>query len=297
MRVLFSIFFAAALFLTGCSDRRGSDKSIAVGIAPIAALTSEVAGQGYRVVTLLPEGKNPHDYTPGMGELAAAARCRVFFTTKLPFEARLVHAFPETTRVVDVSKNLQLRPLDVPHHHDHDEHHHDHDEHHHDHEAGDPHIWLSLDFDIVIAQTICDELCAAFPEDAAQFRRNAKLLQERLADKKRQLAAKLAPCHGREFFVYHGAFGYFADTFHLKQISVEVNGRESDPSHFAELAAKMKTQNHPVLFVQKEFSPTIADALRQNCGATLVEVDPLGADIRQLFDTLADAIVQQEKIR
>lgn len=288
MRFLFSVFFIAFLLLTGCSERRESVKAVAVGIAPIAALTSEIAGREYRIVTLLPEGKNPHDYTPGMRELAAASKCRVFFTTGLPFEARLVHAFPETTRVVDISRNLQLRPLDVPHHHDHGGH-------HHDHETGDPHVWLSLDFDVIIAQTICDELCAAFPEDAAQFQRNAEILQQRLADKKRQLTEKLAPCRGREFFVYHGAFGYFADTFHLKQISVEVNGRESDPAHFAEITAKMKMQSHPVLFVQKEFSPTIADALRQNCGATLIEADPLGADLWQLFDTLADAVAQPEK--
>ncbi len=285
MKNTFFAFLLLSLALTGCSDRGNADKTIAVGIAPIATLVSEIAGSDYRVVTLLPEGKNPHDYTPGMNELTTASRCRLFFTTALPFEKRLDNAFGKSTRIIDVGRNLHRRHLDVPHHH------HGHDD--GDHDADDPHVWLSIDNDIVIAQTICDELCKSYPQDAEKFRRNTKALQQRLADQKKALQQKLGPCRGKEFFVYHGAFGYFADMVEMKQISVEASGRESDPAHLAEMTEMMKKVPNPVLFVQPGFSPSLGNALRASCGATLIEVDPLAGNLTGLFDTLGDALCRQ----
>ncbi|MCQ2378584.1 MAG: zinc ABC transporter substrate-binding protein [Victivallaceae bacterium] len=283
---LLAILFGAA----GCSDAPEQGKPcVAAGIAPVAFIAQEIAGDQYEVAVLLPPGKNPHDYAPGPREIARAAKSPLFLTAGMPFEARLGAVFGDGTKIIDVARTLPHRKMEDKHHHHEEE-----GDHHHEGE-NDPHVWLSPDLDIAMAEIVCDALVQTFPGDAATFRANAAALKEKFAEKKEATARKLATRREREFFVYHAAFGYFADAFGLRQIAVECGGRESDPAQLGRIIRKMRRRENPVLFVQKEFSPAAGRALQQQCGARLVEVDPLEGDLFALFDTLADALEPQKK--
>lgn len=267
------------------------------GLPPVAYITSRIGGDAVSVKSLLPEGRSPHDYSPGPQDIRAASAARCFFTTGMPFEKSIARPLSHSkTKLVDVSQGVNRIPFggadcaDKDHDHDHD-----HDHQHHDGDGCsadglDPHIWLDLENDKIIAENICRELSALLPERAAMFRANCDSFKQELETLRLEIVSKLKACKGKEFFVYHPAFGYFAHMTGLKQQAIELGGREATPAHLAAVIRRALDTGVKVIFVQPQFNPASARALAVAIKGDVAELDPLAADIignvRKMTDTL-----------
>jgi len=294
----------AALLIAGCGDNKkaaAADGRLAVysGIPPVAYLASAVGGDRVDSKSVLPEGRSPHDYSPGPQEIRGVTGAGLFFTAGMPFENAVCRAIdPKQTRIVDVTKGIEKIPFegdddDDDHDADHDADH-DHekeaDHHHHDHGAFDPHVWLSMDNAAVIADRIAGALTEADPKGAEVYAANLATLKQKLADAKSYSVKALAPYAGREFYVYHPAFGYFAKSVGLKQVGIELGGREVTPAHLAEVIKKAKADKVKVVFVQPQFNPSSARALGDAIGGRVAGLDPLAADIPANVRAMTDAL-------
>ena len=85
----------------------------------------------------------------------------------------------------------------------------------------------------------------------------------------------LAPCKGKTFYVYHPAFGYFADAYGLKQVSVEIEGKEPTAKQLADLITRAKADGVHVIFVQQQFPRKSAEAIAQEIDGVVIPIDPL----------------------
>ena len=130
----------------------------------------------------------------------------------------------------------------------------------------DPHIWLNPLLVKTQARTICDALVELDPQHAADYRKNLAAFEADLDRVHAEIAATLAPLKGRELFVFHPAFGYFADAYGLKQVPVEIEGKEPTAKQLAELIARAKADHVKVIFVQPQFSRKSAEAIAQAIG-------------------------------
>lgn len=292
---------AALTTIAGCGDNQknkaAADGRLAVysGIPPVAYLASAVGGGRVDSKSVLPEGRSPHDYSPGPQEIRGVIGARLFFTAGMPFENAVCRAIdPKRTRIVDVTAGIEKIPFegDEDHDDDHDaDHEHKHDaDHHHDHGAFDPHVWLSMDNAAVIADRIAKALTEADPKGAEVYAANLAALKQKLADAKSYSVKTLAPYAGREFYVYHPAFGYFAKSVGLKQVGIELGGREVTPAHLAEVIKKAKAAKVTVVFVQPQFNPSSARALGDAIGGRVAGLDPLAADIPANVRAMTDAL-------
>ena len=99
-----------------------------------------------------------------------------------------------------------------------------------------------------------------------------------------EMKRKLSPFAGREFIVYHPAFGYFADAANLRQYPLEINGREMTARQLATVIGKAKKDDVKVIFVQKQFNPRLADELARKIGGRAVPMDPLAFDLVKNFE-------------
>ena len=189
--------------------------------------------------------------------------------------------------MVNVTDGIERQPLDG---HD-DDHHHEHG-HDHGHEALDPHVWTSPEKCMAIVENIRDALAEADPDRAETYRRNAEELLAELAAVKAEVAKKLEPCRGQTFFVYHPAFGYFASEFGLKQIGIELGGREPSPARLARAIDEAKEHRVRTVFVQPQFNPSAAKALAEAIGGEVAELDPLAPDVIENFRRIADGIAR-----
>jgi zinc transport system substrate-binding protein len=155
----------------------------------------------------------------------------------------------------------------------------------------DPHFWLDPRYAEIMAATIEKALAAADPAHAEAFRRNLAALREDLGALDARLREALAPLAGRDFFVYHPAFGYFADAYGLRQVPVEIEGKEPAARQLGRLIDRAKAEGVRVIFVQPQFSAKSAEAVAAAIGGTAVPMDDLAKDY---IANLAD---MAEKVR
>ncbi|MDF1752465.1 MAG: zinc ABC transporter substrate-binding protein [Verrucomicrobiales bacterium] len=180
------------------------------------------------------------------------------------------------------------------HDHDHAEHDHDHaehDHHHHDHEL-DPHVWLSPRILKAQATTIAGILKNAAPDAGAQIDENLKTVHADLDRLDTQLAEKLAFMKGKKFYVYHGAFAYFAEAYGLKQEAIELSGRRPEPKRLAALVEQAKNEGVKLIFVQPQFDQSSAKSLADSIGGKVLMLDPLDQNIFTNLQHIADSIGQ-----
>ena len=276
---------------TGCGEHAadsGNRIGVAAGLPPVAYLTKRVGGDAVTVRSMLPEGRSPHDFSPGPREVRDAAACRVFFTTGMRFEEALVRALREK-RIVDVSRGVRRIPMEASCRHDHD-HDHDHADHHDHDEASDPHIWLDAENACRMAENICAALSEVDPGRASFYRANCDRVVGELRARARSIMAELEPYRGRCFYVYHPAFGYFAKMLGLRQEAVELGGREVTPARLAEVIRKAREDKVRVFFAQPQFSPVSSRALERELGVRVIPADPLREDLVANFDYLAECL-------
>ena len=78
--------------------------------------------------------------------------------------------------------------------------------------------------------------------------------------------------------VYHPSWGYFAHRYDLKQIAVEVEGKEPKPADLAELIEEAKEEKIKVIFVAPQFYKKAAQTIAAQTGAKVMEIDQLPLD-------------------
>jgi len=187
--------------------------------------------------------------------------------------------------VVDTRQGIRLRPMTCEEEHDgpHDG---------HEHAAGrpDPHIWLDPKLVKIQARTICDAMCRADPTGAEVYRKNCDAFLADLDAVDARITRALAPLKGKEFFVYHPAFGYFGDSYGLRQVAVETAGKEPDAKELAALIDRAKATGVKVIFVQPQFSARSARAVAEAIGGVVVPMDDLAKDYLKNLDDMAAKI-------
>lgn len=281
-----SVLFAILLF-TGCNRESNSGKlKVAAGLPPIAGLVKQIGGDRIEVITMLPAGRTPHDFTPRTDTVRKTSGAKLFFTTGMTFENKIAEVVKTKCLIKDVSRGIKRIAFDSGSSHDHD---HDHDSNcsHDDH---DPHVWLSPANAIIIASNICEDLCCSDPAGKEYYRNNLKILHDKMLKLDHDIKLRLTPYRNREFFVYHPAFGYFADAYCLKQRAIELNGREATSNQLAAIIKAAKDSNVSTIFVQEQFNPGSAQALARQINGTTASLDPLAEDLTGNFEKITTSL-------
>ena len=74
-----------------------------------------------------------------------------------------------------------------------------------------------------------------------------------------------------------------------------MNGKEPKPKDLAKLIQMGRKNNVKVVFVQPQFSKRAAQTIAKDLGATIVETDPLSADLMGNLQKLVDALKEVGK--
>jgi zinc transport system substrate-binding protein len=261
-------------------------------IPPQAYFVQRVGGDRVQVDVLVGPGQNPHSYEATPAQVASLAKARVFFRIGMPFEEALLsrlHSAFRQLEIVDTRQGVPLRPMEA--HEDLDEH----DgapAHHHEEPGDDPHIWLNPRLVKIQAQTIADTLVRLDPAHADQYHRNLAAFDADLDALDARIAAALAPVRGKNLFVYHPAFGYFADAYGLHQVPVEVGGKEPMPQDITRLIRLARQDDVRVIFVQPQFSTRSAEIIARQINGAVVPLDDLAPDYIKSMETMADQVRQ-----
>lgn len=265
---------------------------VAVSVQPHAWLVERVGGDKVRVVTLVPPGGSPHTFQPSDAEVTEAMRSAIFFRTGVAFErSAWFSAIRDagSVEIIDLRQALTLRSIEAHVHGGGDG---------HEHTACadvhglDPHIWLSPPLLRTQAQTVADALIAARPDMRETVTTNLQTLHTELDELHASIREALAGLERREFFVFHPAWGYFADAYELRQIPIEVAGREPSDAELTAILELAREHGARVVFVQPQITGKSAQIVANEIGGRVEKIDPLAKDIPENLLHVAKALAE-----
>jgi zinc transport system substrate-binding protein len=188
-------------------------------------------------------------------------------------------------KVVHTDEGIHKFPMEAPHHMDEGS-----DKDRHAHRGLDPHIWLSPPLVKHQAQIICTALQQLDPVHRTTYAANFKSFAAAIDRLNDDLSAVFAGAHGLRFMVFHPAWGYFARTYKLKQIPIELEGKAPKPAQLQNLIVRARRDKIKVIFVQPQFSSKSARLIAAEIGGRVIVADPLAADWPQNLRAVARQI-------
>ena len=237
-----------------------------VSIVPQKYFVERIGGEQVKVEVMVKSGESPATFNPNPKKMSLLSQAKLYFSIGVPFETIWID------RIRSIHPNLQFVPLydKVRAVHEHGS--------HHSHSTGDPHIWTSPAKVKVIAQKIKDTLTLAKPERQKYFEENLQAFFNDLKLLDKDIRTILANSNNRRFMVFHPAWSYFAEDYGLEQIAIEHEGKEPGARTLQKTIEEGKRLGIKVIFVQKQFSLSIAENIAKMIGATVREMDPLAED-------------------
>lgn len=275
---------------------------VAVSILPQAWLVEQIADGHVEVLTVVRPGESPATYQPTDAQISGIIKAAVYFRIGVPFENgpwfEAIRA-ARGPRIVDLRRGVRLRrmsravdpekpsPLERKHGRTEDV------DQVHRHAGGeDPHIWLSPRLLKILARAVAAELARLDPAHRDEFNENLAALEARLDGTDATIRAALQPLRGRAFFVFHPAWGYFAEEYGLRQVAVELEGKEPSDRELTRLQQLARTEQVKVVFVQPQISGRSARAVAAAIGGRVERIDPLAADVPESLTRVAALLVE-----
>lgn len=262
-KIILTAALAAAL-LCGCAPK--------VDYAPIAATTLPVwdftsrlcQGTPLAVTRLVTEQVSClHDYSLNVRQVKAAEAAQVVVISGAGLEDFLDDLLLDVP-TIDASQGISLLHSDEAH---------EEEEHHHEEE--DPHIWLSPENAMVMAQNICDGLSRQYPDYEDTFRANLEDLLSQLEALQSYGEEQLSGLQCRELIPFHDGFSYFAQAFHLSILESveEESGSEASAKDLIHLTELVRKHDLPAIFTEVSGSDSAAQVIARETGCKVYALD------------------------
>ncbi|MFI6516386.1 metal ABC transporter substrate-binding protein [Spirillospora sp. NPDC050679] len=273
----------AALTACGNAGATGSAgrTEVVASFYPMAWLAERVGGDDAAVSTLTKPGAEPHDLELTPKQIGALGKADLALYVKglqpAVDDAVAKHA---KDKGLDAAGAVKLLPAPGEDEHAHESHEHEHgEEHGHDHgDAGhDPHIWLDPSRMATVATALGAKLAAADADRAEGYRSRAAALAKELNGLDQEFKTGLASCKQKTIVTAHAAFGYLADRYGLKQISIAGVDPTSEPSpkRLAELTGEVRSSGATTVFTESLVSRKVAETLAREAGVRTAVLDPV----------------------
>jgi zinc/manganese transport system substrate-binding protein len=250
--------------------------TVVVTYSVLASVVSDLVGDAARVVTIIPDGTDPHAYEPSAKDVEAITTAAVVVSNGLGYEEGLETVLDTTEAsgvpVFHVADHVTVRGLaEGDHGDDGTEEAAEEDGDHHG--SDDPHLWLSPATLAEAVPAMATAIGAAIGVDlsgaAAEVRTALDALDAEIA----ALVATLEEC---ELVTGHDELGYFADRYGCEVIGAVIPSltttAEATAKDIAELRETLRTHGVAAVFTGLGTPPEVAAQVASDAGATLVEL-------------------------
>ncbi len=275
------------VFIIGLSTSVFAEKiNVAASIPPQKYFLQKIGHPYLEITVMVQPGTNPATYEPRPSQLAAISKTRAYFSIGIPFEDvwldKFKRANPQLT-VIHTHRSIKKRAFSNPK---------SSKDNNHAQARKDPHIWLSPPLVRIMAETILDA-CISMDQAHAQdylhnyyqFCNEINKLDSYILKSFNKIGTS-----SRHFMVYHPAWGYFARTYGLKQVPIEIKGKEPSPKQLLNLISRAKRLGLKTVFVQPQFSKKSARIISRDLNGQVVRLNPLAEDWTNNLKKTAEAI-------
>ena len=266
LTILVTVIF---LFSTPVSGK----VTVFVSIAPQKYFVQQICKELADVQVMVPPGASPATYEPKPRQMTAISKTRIYFSIGVPFEntwLKKIAAINPDMAVVPTDRGIKKLPMVA--------HHRQEDENQPEHGSLDPHIWLSPPLVMIQARTILEALQEYDSAHRFVYENNYRAFISQLSNLDAELRNAFSGRSGQQVMVFHPSWGYFAQAYGLKQVSIEVEGKEPKPAQLRKLIEHARQNAIKFVFVQPQFSARSAKLIAGEIGGQVVFADPLAED-------------------
>lgn len=253
-----------------------------VSIPPQKTLVEKVGGEHVEVQVMVQPGHGPGTYDPTPRQIAALAKASLYVRIGVPFERVWMDPIRDANpnmMVIDAREGIDLRRFEPEEQGENGHHHAERPGASHQEESGrDPHLWTNPILAKRMTGTIRDALVELDPRNGPDYARNQEAFAAELDALDRDIRELLRDIPQRRFMVYHPSWGYFADTYGLTQLAIEMDGKEPGARSLGALIEQAKRERIKVIFVQPQLDDRPAEQVARAIGGRVVAIDPLAAD-------------------
>lgn len=268
------IFSCLLLFSFSCSKNGGDPErlkkpTVLVSIAPYRFLADRIAGKDFNIYTVVPDNANPHSFEPNSSQVMEISLGQVWFQVGETFEDKIFPILKSNNPNLVVKDLRDGIPMIE--------------------ECGgscshcsrdhmDRHIWMSPKLAIEQAKIMEATLSAKFPEQREMFKENLAQLCEELASLDLEIQESLKKIESRTILVSHPAFGYFCKEYDLKQLSVELDGKDPRPRYLKNVLDEAMTSNMKLALALPQYNNKGVELIAKELDASVHSIDPYSAD-------------------
>ena len=278
MKKLFPVLLLL-LILTACSneDNSTSDSELTIytTVFPLTSFVEQIAGDTVNVESIYPPGVDMHSYEPTQKDMMAYSDGDLFMTTSNeldPVAASIADTINGDTEIVETAADIDTGAfLDSQHEHEHDHnedesHEHNEDEEAHDHGHGsmDPHLWLSPNLALEMAEAVKNSLAEHKPESADMYNENFEVLKNDIEEIDKQLLAVTENPVNTDVYISHESIGYLAHQYGFHQIGISgLSNQEPSQQELTEIIENIEAQNIPYILYEPNVSSSVTDVIRE----------------------------------
>jgi len=251
-----------------------------VSILPQKYFVEKIGRDLVNVSVMVPPGASAATYEPKPSQMRLLSKAKIYYAIGVPFERTWLKKIASSNpkmRVVHTDQGIEKRSLAI-HHEKKPSEGGQPDEESHKQGLKDPHIWLSPPLVMVQARNILMALLDMDPTHQARYEANYEQFMMELMEIDAEIRGIFLGKKGMTFMVFHPSWGYFADAYGLKQIPIEMEGKDPKPAQMKALIKIAKEEAIKVIFVQPQFSTKRAEIIAKAIEGRIIPADPLAED-------------------
>lgn len=274
------------LFLLLFSGLAFAKTTIIVSILPQKIFVDKIGGDKVKTSVMVEAGASPHNYEPKPSQMLEITQAKLYFSIGVEFEKVWLDKFKNQNKnliIYDISRDINKSAMQSNDHHEKDV------------KSKDPHIWVDPIKVKQIAQNICETLINIDANNSDYYQANltAYLKELDALDTEIRAILKETP-KDSAFMVFHPAWGYFAQRYHLRQLPVELEGKSPKMKALVKIMKKAKKEKVQAIFTQPEFSDKSAQLIAKNLNIQVIKASPLTDNWAESLKRLAKAIAKKQ---
>ncbi len=248
--LLFLFYFLSISLITFGRDL------VLVSVYPFYDIVEGVAGESFKVESLVPPRADYHLYELGPRDIIKLHLAKVLFVSGVPLGEweEKIQKITEA-KVFKLSEGIEL--LSYGHK-----------------ELGkDPHFWLSPARMLKVAKNVYNAFSSLYGEE--NFKENYENINKKLTRLHEKYERTLSSCQIKRFGAVHPAFGYLAKDYGLEQVVIREEHGHGDisPKELARIVKEIKKGDLKVILVPKGVFSKVAQILEDEYGVEVYEIN------------------------
>ncbi len=249
-----------------------SATTILTSIKPIQMIVTELTQGVATTEVLLGANASPHDYALRPSDMIKIKRADIvvwFGPTLEPFLDRMLAS---EDNVITISELPDISFRDFGNNHIDDG---------HGHGTLDPHFWLGVPTVREVARELTDKFIALDPHNQDQYKANLVTFIDKLNMTDLDIDLMMRGLRKKGYYVFHDAYGYFEEHYHLNQLGHFTVSPERKPGAktLVSIRRALSAGNVKCVFSEPQFTPAVIDSVTRGIRVSRGVLDPLGNNI------------------